>query len=188
MAATHAKLNESWEGYRSYLRLLARVQLPANLRGKIDPSDIVQQTLLCACRANTDLRDADSAVTAAWLRQILRRQLLDIARAYSADKRQVLLERSLDEPAAQLDVWLARSGSSPSQKLSAEESLLALSRALERLPDDQRLAVELRYFSAQSVAEIAAQLDRSPAAVAGLLRRGLTALRADLAQGAGRER
>ena len=124
----------------------------------------------------------------AWLRQILRRQLLDIARSYAADKRQVSLERSLDESAAPLDLWLARTGSSPSQKLSADESILALSRALERLPDDQRLAVELRYFSAQSVSDIAARLDRSRAAVAGALRRGLAALRADLALGATHER
>ena len=57
------------------------------------------------------------------------------------------------------------------------ERLLRLAEALEALPEAQREAVELHYWQGWSLAEIAAHLDRSTAAIAGLLQRGLKKLR-----------
>jgi RNA polymerase sigma-70 factor (ECF subfamily) len=172
------------ESYRSYLRLLAGLRLDHRLQRKIDPSDLVQLTLLKAHEASDRCTFAVEAQRAAWLRQILARTMADEARRYSRGKRDADMERSilggLDESSVRLEAWLADDRSSPSQQAIRHEQLLALAEALDTLPDDQRQAVELHHLSGCSVAEVGERLGRSKASVAGLLRRGLKTLREQL--------
>lgn len=74
--------------------------------------------------------------------------------------------------------WLAAQGLSPSQQVAREEQILALAEAIAALPAAQRLVVEAHYFRGQTVAEIAQAMDKTQAAVAGLLKRALKQLRA----------
>jgi RNA polymerase sigma-70 factor (ECF subfamily) len=57
------------------------------------------------------------------------------------------------------------------------EAGIRLQQAIDELPDHQREAVRLRHLQGWSLAQIAALLDRSEVAVAGLLKRGLRRLR-----------
>src|SRR5687767_11133746 len=84
------------ERYRDYLRLLARLQLPAQLQNKLDPSDLVQQTLLRAFERLEQLRGQTDAEVAAWLRQILASILANAVRDLGRQKRNAALERSLE--------------------------------------------------------------------------------------------
>jgi RNA polymerase sigma-70 factor, ECF subfamily len=173
------------ERFRSYLVLLARLKLDSKLRGKLDASDVVQQTLVEAHEALASFRGDDLAAQAAWLRQILARNLANAVRDLTRAKRDVRKERSLqaamDDSASQLEGWLAAEQSSPSQRLERHERALQLAEALAQLPEAQRDAVVLRHFQGLPLARIAEQLHCTPAAVTGLLQRGLKNLRKSLA-------
>ena len=69
------------ERLRDYLRLLARIQLGARPTTRIDPSDIVQQTLMEAFEKRDQFRGTTSEEHAAWLRKILARNVADALRA-----------------------------------------------------------------------------------------------------------
>ena len=61
------------------------------------------------------------------------------------------------------------------------EAALNLAHALDALPEQQRIAVRMRHLDGRGIDEIAAALDKTPAAVAGLVRRGLQTLRERMA-------
>jgi RNA polymerase sigma-70 factor (ECF subfamily) len=174
------------ERFREYLRLLARVHIGPPLQAKLDPSDIVQQTLLEAHRNRNQFRGTTEAEMAGWLRQMLACTLADAIRALGRAKRDVGRERSLEEAIDQsskrIDAWLAAEQSSPSQRATRHEESLQLADALAKLPEAQRNAITLRYCQGQSLAEISQLLGRTPAAVSGLLRRGSKQLRDLLAE------
>lgn len=176
------------ERFRSYLHVLARSELDGPLAARLDASDLVQQSLLEAHRDQGAFRGETLREQAAWLRRILARNLANAVRDQRRQRRDPARERPLDaadglldRTEARLGSRLAAAGPSPSSVAASHESLLRLSEHLAALPADQQRAVVLRHWEGASLAEIADRMQRTPASVAGLLHRGLAALRAALA-------
>jgi RNA polymerase sigma-70 factor (ECF subfamily) len=166
------------ENYREYLRLLARLQMDPRFQGKIDPSDLAQQTLLNAVENFAQFRGHSPGELAAWLRRILTNNLIDAVRKFSI---QVDLERSLEDgvnsSSARLLAWLGAGQESPSDQAARQEGVLQLAAFLARLPEEQRTALELHYLKDLSLAETAQLMGRSEPSAAGLVRRGIQKLR-----------
>src|SRR3954451_20333783 len=173
------------ERYRDYLLLLARIQLDPGLQAKLDPSDVVQQTLLKAQQNWDQFRGRSDTELAAWLRAILARQLADVVRKFDPwlGGREQSLEAALEQSSARLESWLAAEDTSQGKRFERQEQLLRMAEALAGLPDDQRTALELRHLRGLAVAEVAREMGRSPAAIGSLLYRGLKTLREFLGDG-----
>jgi RNA polymerase sigma-70 factor, ECF subfamily len=184
MDPTGADADRGLERFRSYLLLLARARLAPMIQTKIGASDIVQQTLFEAHRDRAQFRGQSTGEQAAWLRQILARNLANAVRDLRRDKRDVAreqrLQAALDESASRLEAWLAAEQSSPSRHVEQQERAVRLAEALARLPENQREAVVLRHWHDCSLVDIAGRLGCTSAAVTGLLHRGLRNLRKQL--------
>ena len=168
------------ERYRPYLLLLARMRLDLRLRGKLDASDVVQQTLLEAHQARRQFCGTTEAEEAAWLRQILAHNLANAVRYLLQDKRDVRREQSLEaaveESSRRLDGWLTAEQSSPSERAARHEQGVRLAAALAGLPEAQREALALHHLEGRPLDEVARLVGRSREAVAGLIKRGLRKL------------
>jgi RNA polymerase sigma-70 factor (ECF subfamily) len=177
--------DDGLERFRPYLMLLARLHLGRQAPGKLDASDVVQQTLLEAHRKRGQFRGGTEAERAGWLRRMLACNLADAVRALGRAKRDAAreqsLEAALEQSSARLAVWLAAEQSSPSAQAVRHEQAVRVALALAALPEANREAVVLRYYEGLSLDDISARLGRTPAAVAGLLKRGLKQLREALA-------
>jgi len=170
------------ESFRGYLRLLARTGLDASLRGKADPSDFVQETLLKAHRNFGQFHGQTEGELAAWLRRILLNHLNDFVRGYQqTDARQVGRERSLDEllndSSAALVGLLVGGGPSPSESAERRELALVLAEALDELNEDYREVLVLRSLEERDWDETARCLNRTVGATRMLWARALKALR-----------
>lgn len=171
--------------FQPWLQLLARVHIDSCFRGKFDPSDIVQQTLLEACRALPQFRGQTQAELAAWLRQILAHVLAHEVRKYLGTMqrdlhREVSLEQSLAESSLKIEAVLAAPGSSPSRHAERRERSIILANVLARLPDDYREVIILRNMEGLAHEEIARRMGRGVGAVRMLWVRALKQLRREL--------
>ena len=179
-----SKLCQSWSigPMRPWLKLLAEHQLPIGLRGKLDASDIVQQTLVDAWRGQQEFRGTTQQERLSWIRVIPTRVILRNERDHlKTKKRGEGRERQLQAAVDRTSVCIEQLavGKEPGPQSAAElaEQSLQLASALEALPDEYRQVLRLRHFDGMSHAETAKTLGKTEAAVRMIWVRALSKLK-----------
>jgi RNA polymerase sigma-70 factor (ECF subfamily) len=128
-------------------------------------------------RINDGFRGDSDAQLAAWLQQILTNNLADALRHHGRTKRDIARQQSLEANIRgsfeRVDSWLEASLTSPSEQVAKKEEVMQLADAIAELPSAQQNAVILHHLQGLSLAKVAQQLERTEAAVAGLLYRGV---------------
>ncbi len=170
------------ELYRNYLRILARVEIGRRLQGKLDPSDVVQDTFAEAHRHFPVFRGVDEPQLVRWLRQILAARVANLIRHYVGTQgRDVRLEQELatglDNSSHMLGAELAGTLSSPSQAAARREQAVLLADALGRLPSDYRDVILLRNLEGLTFPQVAERMGRTLDSVEKLWLRALARLR-----------
>jgi len=169
--------------YRPYLRIVAQKAMRQMFQQKFDASDAVQQTCLEAFDAIASFRGKTEDEFNAWLNTILQRNIINLMRSHTAQKRDV--RRELPMQFRDSDVSLqwhmpTDTESGPESCMIRGEAALALAEAISNLTDGQRTAVQMRFLEGCKLAEIAAYMEITPPSVARLIERGIDALRTHL--------
>ena len=158
---------------------IASRELDPDLMAKGGASDLVQETFL---EAQCDFRGSGvlHRRSCAWLRQVLLHNVGAFTRRFRAtSKRAVGLEVAIDGglSAAGTNEPKAASNLSPSGVAIEHEQSSALRRALERLPEEYRRVVCLRFDEDRSFEEIGELTGRSPNAARKVWARAMERLR-----------
>lgn len=184
-AGDRAALDRLFAACRNYALILARTQLESWVQAKVDPSDLVQQSMLEAYRGFDKFQGRTEAEWLAWLRRIVTHNATDFARHYGGtDKRRTSREVSIDRGGSDSRVnhapEPAQNCLSPSEALILHERELLVSEALARLPADHREVIMLRNLQCLSFEEVAQRMDRSRPAVQMLWMRAIKGLQGAL--------
>jgi RNA polymerase sigma-70 factor (ECF subfamily) len=178
-------LGRALELNRTYLTLLARTQIDLHLQGRLDASDVVQETFLDAYRDFDHFRGSSLGEWAAWLRKILICNLARVVeRQVVAQKRSAQREVSLeqhvavmDRSSARIETALVGRMSSPSSQAQRSERAARVADQLARLACDYREVLVLRNLEGLAFSEVAQRMGRSTGAVRILWVRAVDQLR-----------
>ena len=171
------QLNNLLELCRPLLSLMTRQSMGQKMRSREGDSDVVQKTIIEAFQDFAKFQGRTAQEFLAWLKQLHRHNIQNVIRYHLAGKRDLRRDAQLHmsrEGDLSLSWYVSADKEvSPGVQLVNSEKALALAAAIQELPEAQRTAITM-------LAIICVAMEKTPAAVAGLLRRGLQALRQNL--------
>jgi RNA polymerase sigma-70 factor (ECF subfamily) len=181
-AGDAAARNQLLQRHRRRLRRMVAVRFDPRLAARVDPSDVVQETLAEAAAALDRYLRERPLPFYPWLRQFAHRRLIGLHRRHvQARRRSVTRETGPpglpDHSALALADRLFARTSSPSAGLRRQERRDRVRAALAALPGQDREILVLRILEALPTRETAAVLGISEVAVRSRLVRALDRLK-----------
>ncbi len=175
-------LDELLGAFRRYLVGLARNQVNPRIQGKLDASDLAQETLLEAHQHFAGFRGGSEAEFIGWLRSILAGVIANHTRRYlGTQRRNARLERPLSiagpGQASESPLPLAADTNTPSQQAVDRESQKELVWAIQQLPEHYQQVIKLRQIEGRPFAEVAERMGRTVQSAEKLWFRALARLR-----------
>jgi RNA polymerase sigma-70 factor (ECF subfamily) len=165
--------------HRPELRQFIELRLDAQMRARVDASDIVQETQLEVFCRLADFLERQPMPFRLWLRKTAYERLLKIRRHHvDVAQRTVRREVALPEQSSlELAQQLLAPGSTPSQHLDKRELVRRVRQALARLADADREILLLRNFEGLSNQDAAQVLGIESATASQRFGRALLRLR-----------
>ena len=154
------------------------LRLPAALQSRVSVEDVTQQALTQAFLKIGQLRETTPQAFGAWLKAIGEMTLMGIIQAERRLKRGGELRRagqvqdSCTGSLVDLISKLPGDAHTASQKVARHEAVSALPVGIASLDADHRRAIQLNLIQGKTIEETAAEMERTPAAVRGLVHRG----------------
>jgi RNA polymerase sigma-70 factor (ECF subfamily) len=160
----HRARSQLLERHRERLGTLVVLRMDRRLAARLDPSDVVQESLLVANDRLPEFARQRPVPFYVWLRQLTLERLVEQhrrhiwARRRSVRREEAELSQLSEESMTQLAERLAGHTSSPSAQLRREDLGRAVRQALARLPERDREFLTLRHLEQLSIREVASVL------------------------------
>ena len=159
------------------LHRIARKILFGEVQRIVGASDVVNDALLNAFQQIDGFNGKTVGEFQTWLERIAQNQAHTANQHWTRLKRDTRLDRPIVSPAGN-----AAELAAPKPKSSHSSSIHRLHLALERLPENQRRALQMQLLDGATIAEISQNLQCTKAAVGGLLKRAKATVREHLTQ------
>lgn len=158
------------EQHRDRLKRMVALRLDRRVLKRVDPSDIIQETLIQANHKLDEYLRQQPIPFYPWLRQIAWDQLVTAYRRHVVAHRRSTIREDFvpdlsDESVAELATFLCDLSEEPLRKLLRAEAQGRLREALSVLPEQDREILVLRYLEQLSTADTAAILKLGLSAV-----------------------
>lgn len=182
-AGSNNALGMLLQEYRDYLILMADEELGSDLKVKVSPSDVVQESCLEVKRDFGRFTGSTQVEFQAWLRRLMLNNIANIVRGYrETEKRDVARERFPSSRSGRYAAGFTDADTLTASKIMLKnEQLETLRLALTQLPLDYQESIRLRNYERMSFEDLGKHFKRTPEAARKLWARAIEALQQELA-------